>query len=162
MTVATREHAVTSVLESLAIVESPSVRVTNCSIAGEAMPFLRKYGKAAMAARKAWMRMEGQAAIDACAGKPKLLASVMVPVFDFQKAGLIAAAENLKQLSILNRKEHRVQTISSFPRLYANAHSLSPRFNDFLRLLAQKCAGAKVLQAPLKGPILSYYSSRPQ
>jgi len=61
------------------------------------------------------------------------------------------AAEILKQLTILNRKEHRVQTISSFPELYATAHALSARFNDFLAKLVQKCSGAKALQAPLKG-----------
>eukprot|EP01046_Picozoa_sp_COSAG06_P107157 COSAG06_NODE_53467_length_300_cov_0.452736_1_plen_63_part_00 len=55
-------------------------------MAGEATPFLRKYSNAAMGARKAWMRVEGQAAIDACAGIPKLLANVMVPVFDFFQA----------------------------------------------------------------------------
>merc|ERR1712010_297860 len=51
----------------------------------------------------------------------------------------------------LNRKEHRVQTISSFPKLYAAAHALSARFNDFLAKLAKKCSGAKALKAPLKG-----------
>merc|ERR1719362_2651290 len=65
------------------------------------------------------------------------------PTFPEFKA---SAAENLKELTILNRKEHRVQTISSFPELYATAHALSVRFNDFLSKLVQKCSGAKALQ----------------
>jgi len=44
-----------------------------------------------------------------------------------------------------------VQTISSFPKLYATAHALSARFHDLLAKLVQKCSGAKALQAPLKG-----------
>ena len=62
-----------------------------------------------------------------------------------------AANELEKQLTTLNRKEHRVQTSASFPELYATASAMHARLNDFLAQLAQKCAGAKALEAPLKG-----------
>ena len=62
-----------------------------------------------------------------------------------------AAVEIKKRLKLLKRKEYRVQTISLFPRLYAAAHGLVPRFHNFLTLLVQKCAGATTLHAPLKG-----------
>ena len=62
-----------------------------------------------------------------------------------------AANELEKQLATLNRKEHRVQTSASFSELYATASAMHARLNDFLAHLAQKCAGAKALQAPLKG-----------
>ena len=62
-----------------------------------------------------------------------------------------ATTDLMKQLSALNRREHRVQTISFFPKLYATAHAHHQRFNQFLAKLAQRCAGAVALQAPLKG-----------
>ena len=62
-----------------------------------------------------------------------------------------AALALMEQLLALQRKKHRVQTITSFPALFSHAAALLPRFNAFLRKLAQKCAAAKSLQAPLKG-----------
>ena len=44
-----------------------------------------------------------------------------------------------------------MQTTSSFPELFGIGHALRARFNEFLANLAQKCAGAKALPAPLKG-----------
>merc|ERR1711920_565436 len=63
----------------------------------------------------------------------------------------LACTELMEQLEKLQRQSNRVQTISSFPELYKIAHEQHKRFNDFLAALAQKCAGAKVLHAPLKG-----------
>merc|ERR1719201_443734 len=57
----------------------------------------------------------------------------------------------MEQLEKLQRDELRVQTTSSFPELYKIVHAQHKRFNDFLAAVAQKCAGAKVLHAPLKG-----------
>ena len=57
----------------------------------------------------------------------------------------------MKQLGELQRKQYRVQTISSFPELYSSACLLLKRFNDFLAALALKCARAQSLKAPLKG-----------
>ena len=62
-----------------------------------------------------------------------------------------AAVDLLKQLTKLHRKEHRVQTVRSFPELYANACGIVKHFNEFLSKLAEKCAVAKSLRAPLKG-----------
>ena len=50
-----------------------------------------------------------------------------------------------------NRKNHRVQTIKSFPRLYAAAYNLRPRFNNFLAELSRRCARSTALEAPVKG-----------
>lgn len=61
------------------------------------------------------------------------------------------AADLKKQLETRKRQQHRVQTTASFPELYSTAHAMHTRFNDFLAQLAQKCAGAKALQAQLKG-----------
>ena len=61
------------------------------------------------------------------------------------------AVELLKELSTLNRTQHRVQTTASFPELYSTAQGMHTRFNDFLAKLAQKCAGVEALHAPLKG-----------
>ena len=44
-----------------------------------------------------------------------------------------------------------MQTNTSFAELYSTAHLMHQRYNVFLEKLAQKCAGAKALQAPLKG-----------
>ena len=61
------------------------------------------------------------------------------------------ADELIEQLAKLKRNELRMQTTASFPKLYSIAHDVSNRFNAFLAKLAQKCAGAEALQAPLKG-----------
>ena len=62
-----------------------------------------------------------------------------------------AAAGLTKRLETLNRKQYRVQTNSVFSELYSTAFALTARFNRFLGKVAQKCAGAKNLEAPLKG-----------
>ncbi|MCP4465595.1 MAG: C-type lectin domain-containing protein [Halieaceae bacterium] len=63
-----------------------------------------------------------------------------------------ATASSLgNQLAKLQRRELRVQSTSSFPKLYQRAHQLRKRYNEFIAQLAQKCAGAKALPAPLKG-----------
>ena len=49
------------------------------------------------------------------------------------------------------REEHRLQTISSFPRLYATGYKLRSRFNAFIQELSRHCANATALSAPLKG-----------
>ena len=62
----------------------------------------------------------------------------------------IEAADLKKKLKTLSRKKLRVQTTASFLDLYSAAHAMHTRFNSFLAKLAQKCAGAKAMQAPLK------------
>ena len=57
----------------------------------------------------------------------------------------------LSQLAKDGRAKHRVQTISSFPELRTAAHDLQPRFNAFVRMLSDRCAGATMMPAPLKG-----------
>ena len=71
---------------------------------------------------------------------------------------ILTPAKIKKRLQVLKRKEFRVQTISSFPRLYAAAHGLIPRFHNFLTLLVQKCASATALHAPLKGGTKAFMS----
>eukprot|EP01046_Picozoa_sp_COSAG06_P010861 COSAG06_NODE_605_length_13878_cov_13.424995_3_plen_3355_part_00 len=74
----------------------PKMQKKLASMGGEVSPFLKSYVKAANDARKAWLVAGGDAAIAACNGKPKLLAQVEVPVFDFQTRGLMAATVALK------------------------------------------------------------------
>ena len=49
------------------------------------------------------------------------------------------------------RQKHRLQTISSFPRLYTVAYNLRSRFHDFIHELSRRCAGSESLKAPIKG-----------
>ena len=73
------------------------------------------------------------------------------PTFpEFQES----ANELKKQLRLLHRKDFRVQTTTSFPKLFAAAYAAHARYNKFLALLAQKCGSL------LCGRLRLYYLDR--
>ena len=57
----------------------------------------------------------------------------------------------LQRLTDENRTELRIQTISSFPKLYAASADIHPRFVAFVKEIARRCANSIPLPAPLKG-----------